>query len=358
MTHMEAARRRRDAPPEGGLIKCVVWDLDDTIWDGTLLEDPSVTLRTGITELLDALDRRGILHSIASRNHHGTAAAKLRELEIDHFFLHPQINWNAKSSSVREIARSLNIGLDTLAFVDDQPFERAEVAAALPEVLCVDAAEAASVLDSPRFAPVYVTEDSRQRRAMMIASMAREAAEAEFTGAPVEFLASLGMRVTIGPAGPEDLHRAEELTLRTNQLNTTGYTYSYDELATLSRSPDHLVLIAGLEDRFGTYGRIGLALLTRGPEIWTIRLLLMSCRVMSRGVGSIFLGHIMRAAREAGVRLQAEFIPNDRNRMMLVTYRLAGFRTAADNGTHLLLEHDLAQVPKVPSYVTVLTSPS
>jgi FkbH-like protein len=358
MTRVDAARPQETAARAGGLVKCVVWDLDDTIWDGTLLEDDSVTLRPGIPELLDALDQRGILHSIASRNHHDTAMARLTELGLDHYFLHPQINWNAKSASVREVARALNIGLDTLAFIDDQPFERAEVEAALPQVLCLDAAAVATILDSPRFTPAFVTEDARQRRAMMQASMARDAAEAGFEGPSVEFLASLGMRVTIGPARPDDLRRAEELTLRTNQLNTTGYTYSHAELAELSRSPDHLVLMAGLDDRFGTYGRIGLAVLTRSPEVWSIRLLLMSCRVMARGVGSIFLGHIMRAAREAGVRLQAEFITNDRNRMMLITYRLAGFRTVAEDGAHLLFEHDLERVPEVPDYVTVLAAAS
>jgi FkbH-like protein len=355
VTRVDVSRRRKEAPARA-LIKCVVWDLDDTLWDGILLEDGGVTLRPGIPELLEALDRRGILHSIASRNHHDTAMTRLRQLGLDHFFLHPQINWNAKSASVRAIAESLRIGLDTLAFIDDQPFEREEVAAALPQVLCMDAAEVAGVLDSPRFSPPHVTDDALQRREMMRSSMARDAAEAAFEGPPAAFLASLGMRLEIGPAGPEDLRRAEELTLRTNQLNTTGYTYSHDELAELIRSPDHLVLIAGLEDRFGTYGRIGLAVVTRTPKVWSIRLLLMSCRVMSRGVGSILLGHIMRAARDAGVRLQAEFITNDRNRMMLITYRLAGFRTVAEEGDHLLLEHDLERIPEPPDYVAVLAT--
>jgi FkbH-like protein len=357
VTHVDAARRRGEVPTRS-LIKCVVWDLDDTLWDGVLLEGDAVTLRPGITEVLGVLDQRGILQSIASRNDHAAAMATLRQLGIDHFFLYPQINWNAKSGSVRAIADALNIGLDTVAFIDDQPFERAEVTAALPQVLCLDAAAVAGLLDSPRFTPPYVTEDARRRRTMMLASMAREAAETAYTGPPEAFLATLGMRVTIEPARPDDLRRAEELTLRTNQLNTTGYTYSHDELAELSRSPDHAVLMAGFEDRFGSYGRVGLAVLTRTPEIWTIRLLLTSCRVMSRGVGGIFLGHIIRAAHEAGVRLQAEFIANDRNRMMLVTYRLAGFRTVAEEDDRLLLEHDPEKVPQPPAHVTVLTATS
>jgi FkbH-like protein len=356
MTPGQVAQRLEAAARERALIKCVVWDLDNTVWDGILLEDEEVTLRPGIAELLDALDRCGILHSIASRNHHETAMAKLRELGIDHYFLCPQINWNAKSASVRAIASALNIGLDTLAFVDDQVFERDEVAAASPQVLCLDAAETAGILDAPQFKPRFITEDARRRRAMLQASIARDAAEAEFTGPPAAFLASLDMKLEIGRARPEELRRAEELTLRTNQLNTTGYTYGYAELAELIRSPDHLVLMAGLEDRYGSYGRIGLAVLTLSPEVWSIRLLLMSCRVMSRGVGGVMLGYILRAARDAGARLQAEFIRSDRNRMMLITYRLAGFRIVAEEGDHLVLEHDLERIHPAPDYVRVLAT--
>ena len=91
--------------------------------------------------------------------------------------------------------------------------------------------------------------------------------------------------------------RAEELTVRTHQLNTTGYTYSYEELDELRHSPDHLLLIAGLDDVFGSYGKIGLSVVELGPQSWTIKLLLMSCRVISRGVGTVMLTHIMKLAK-------------------------------------------------------------
>ena len=140
--------------------------------------------------------------------------------------------------------------------------------------------------------------------------------------------------------------------MRTNQLNTTGYTYSYEELDAFRRSPDHRLLVAGLDDRYGTYGTIGLALVACEPEVWTVRLLLMSCRVMSRGVGTIMINHILRLAQAQGVRLLAEFISNDRNRMMYVTYKFGGFREVQKNGDVVLFEHDLANIQPVPSYVT------
>lgn len=338
-------------------IKCVVWDLDDTVWDGILLEDPEVRLRPDVVEIIKTLDERGILHSIASRNDHDAAMARLREHGLDEYFLYPQINWNSKAASVAQIAQDINIGLDAVAFVDDQPFEREEVAFSHGKVLCLDSRRLDDLLDRPEFTPRFITEDSKVRRRMYMADIRRNREEAEFVGPTEEFLATLGMELTIAPAREADLQRAEELTVRTHQLNTTGYTYSYEELDELSRSPHHKLLVASLTDRHGMYGKIGLTLIECGPEVWpkvwTIKLLLMSCRVMSKGVGSVLLNHIMALAREAGVRLRAEFVSNGRNRQMLITYKLSGFKEIAREGEAAILEHDLSLIQPFPDYVDV-----
>lgn len=335
------------------VIKCVVWDLDNTLWDGTLAEDQQVSVRDHVVNIIQTLDARGILHSIASKNDYESAMHTLAHLGIQDYFLYPQINWNAKSTSIETIARSLNIGKDTLAFVDDQSFERAEVAHAHPEVLCFDSAGLDHLLDMPEMQPRFLTEDSAKRRQMYLSDIQRNQAEQAYVGPAEEFLASLQMVFTIAPACEADLQRAEELTVRTHQLNTTGYTYSYEELAAFRLSPDYQLMIAGLEDMYGAYGKIGLALLHCGPEYWTLKLLLMSCRVMARGVGTVLIGQILRQAKAAGVRLRAEFVPNERNRMMLITYKLGGFREVERQGPMLIFEHDLQTIAPVPSYVTL-----
>ncbi len=332
-------------------IKCVVWDLDHTIWDGTLLEDKTITLRPGVREAIETLDARGILHSISSRNDYDLAMARLREFGLADYFLFPQINWNPKSAAVQTIAERLNIGIDTLAFVDDQPFERAEVSQALPTVLCLDAAEAATLPERPEMQPVFVTEDSRNRRQMYRADIQRQSAEEQFQGVKEEFLASLDMRFHISRATENDLQRAEELTVRTHQLNSTGYTYSYEELKGFIRSDTHLLLIASLDDRFGTYGKIGLALLETQSQLWTIKLLLMSCRVISRGLGTVMLNFIMAQARRRQAVLRAELVPTERNRMMHVTYKFAGFKRVDDNGPAQVYESDLSLIQDTPAYV-------
>lgn len=334
-------------------IKCVVWDLDNTIWDGILLEDTNVSLRGETVQTVQELDRRGILNSIASRNDHDTAMARLEELGIKELFLYPEINWNPKSVSIRAIAQSLNIGLDTFAFVDDQPFEREEVAYALPEVLCIDAADVHTIPDMPRMKPRFITSESALRRQMYMSDISRNQAEEDFVGANQEFLATLDMVFKIQPAEEKDLQRAEELTVRTHQLNTTGYTYSYDELNAFRRSDDHLLLVASLDDKYGTYGTIGLALVELGQAFWTVKLLLMSCRVMSRGVGTIVMNYIMSRAQKAGVPLRAEFISNGRNRMMYVTYKFGGFKEIDKIGDLIVFENDLSQIQPLPDYVQV-----
>jgi len=332
-------------------IKLLVWDLDNTLWEGTLLEGDGLRIREGLVATLKALDERGILHSVASKNDHDLAMAKLKEAGLDEYFLYPQVNWNSKAANIRTIVGSLNIGMDTVAFIDDEPFEREEVKHTLPEVLTIDARELEGLSARPEFNPLFITDDSARRRQMYRADIDRKLAEEEFVGPSEEFLATLEMEFTIAPAQEEDLKRAEELTVRTHQLNTTSYTYSLAELDALRQSPDHLLLVATLDDQFGTYGKIGLALIEKGTEAWTIKLFLMSCRVMSRGVGTVFMNHILNLAREAGVQLHAEFLSNDRNRMMLITYKLGGFRELKREGKFILFKHDLEHIQPQPEWL-------
>jgi FkbH-like protein len=128
---------KEDQQKEQRLIKCVVWDLDGTLWKGVLLENDTVRLRRGVVEIIKTLDGRGILQSIASKNDFEQAIAKLGEFCLRDYFLYPQVNWNSKVSSIKAIAEALNLGLDSIAFIDDQRYELEEVTFSLPQVLCI-----------------------------------------------------------------------------------------------------------------------------------------------------------------------------------------------------------------------------
>jgi FkbH-like protein len=212
------------------------------------------------------------------------------------------------------------------------------------------------MLEMPRMRPRFITAESKIRRKMYMVDEVRRRHETEFSGTREDFIATLGMRVTIRAAGEPDLRRAEELTVRANQLNTTGRPYSYEELGELTQSSNYLLLVAALEDRYGTSGTVGLALIERGSQTWVIKLFITSCRVMSRGVGGIMLTHILESAKRNGVGLRAEFIHNDRNRMMYMTYKFHGFREIVGNGNTVLLEHDLKNIRRYPRGVTVRSS--
>jgi len=333
----------------------LVWDLDNTLWNGTILENDDVSLRPNVRETIVELDKRGILHSVASKNDYDAAYDRLKALGVEDYFLYPQIGWGAKSESIARIAKSINIGIDTLAFIDDQPFERDEVQSQHPSVLCLDALDVDKILDMPQMNPEFITEDSPRRRLMYVADQQRKDEEERFDGPTDVFLASLNMTLRISPAQECDLARCSELTLRTNQLNTTGYTYDFDELRHFSTSPKHKLWVAELVDKYGSYGKIGLVLLDLEDDVWTIRLLLMSCRVMTRGVGGVIINHIRNSARASNARLVAEFISNDRNRMMYATYKFNHFNETSRDGNRVLFENDLSHVQEMPAYINLVT---
>lgn len=311
------------------LVKCLVWDLDNTLWQGTLLEDPDVRLPVEIRDTIIELDSRGILQSIASKNDYDLAWPRLEKLGVAGYFVVPKIGWGRKSDSVLQIADELKFAPNTVAFIDDLPAERAEVAFRAPEVRCYPADQVTSLVGLPEFSPEVVTVDARRRRQMYQASFRRDAEKESFAGPDEEFLRSLGLVMTIRSADEEDLSRVEELTLRTSQMNATGVHYADAVLRGLLADPDHEVLTVTLTDRFGPHGAVGVLLLEYHRAVWHLKLLATSCRVVSFGAGAVILNWLIDQAAQAGVHLAADFRPTDRNRMMDIAYRFAGFTTEA-----------------------------
>jgi FkbH-like protein len=335
-------------------VKCVIWDLDNTLWDGILVESKEVLLKPGIKEILKTLDERGILHSISSKNNYEDAMAKLKEFGIDDYFLYPGINWGAKSIAIAKIRENLNFAMDTIVFIDDQPFEREEVKSVHPDITCIDAEEYSKLTKMPRLNPRFITQDSGRRRKMYQDDIKRRVEEENFEGPSETFLASLDMHFQIHDALEEDLKRAEELTVRTNQLNATGKTYDYDELNEFRLSDTHKLLVCELTDKYGSYGKIGLALIEMKEDHWHLKLLLMSCRVMARGVGTVLMSHIMQEAKAAGKKLLADFKKTGRNRMMYVSYKFSNFKEiSSDEEGNIVFENDLSMIQPFPPYIDI-----
>lgn len=340
-------------------IKCVVWDLDNTLWDGVLLEDSHVSIKPGIVDVLNTLDERGILLSIASKNDYDMAMSALEGFNIHNMFIYPQINWSAKSHSIETISEKLNIGKDTILFIDDQKYELEEVASEHPEVHCVSVSEYDKLLDMQALIPRFITKDSKRRRQMYFENIERTIEEDRTTLPKEEFIASLNMVFTVKRATEEDLQRAVELTSRTNQLNATGISYSYEELVELSSSSEHIVLICELEDRFGSYGKVGLSIIQLFEDYWHIKLLLMSCRVISRNLGNVLLTYIMMQCKRENKILRMDFIDTGRNRAMDIMLGLANFKQKEEiDDSSIILENTLKGDIELPQYLKIVSDGS
>jgi len=335
------------------LKKCIIWDLDNTLWDGVCLEGP-VTVRQDVVASIGELDRRGILHSIASRGEFDVAMNALKENQLEEYFLTPRINWLPKSRNITSITHDLDISLDAVAFIDDDPFEREQVEYMLPEVVTIPSEEAGSLPARADLSPAHVTREASRRRDYYHSEMVRKEAETHFASRE-QFLASCGMRLTIRPMGTGDIPRVQELMTRTHQLNTTGLMLAGEELTQLLSSPPGgvRVVVAELRDKFGEYGIVGTAMIESLPSRWRLTYLAVSCRVMGRGVERAILSALVRSETREG--FEASFRDTGRNRMMRALYQMMGFteHSRQAEGHTIIFQAPASRVPPVPRWIRI-----
>jgi FkbH-like protein len=273
-------------------IKCVVWDLDNTMWNGVLVEDgpENLVLKSEIHTIIEALDRRGILHSIASKNNYEEAMAILAQHGLAEFFLYPQISWAPKSEALKTIARRLNIGMDSILFVDDQEFERMQVSSSCPGVKTLDA-NLYGTLPERKECQVSVTAESVTRRIMYQVEQERQGVQEDFKDDYKAFLRHCQIRLTVTSLNEENLERVHELTQRTNQMNFSGNRYDRVVLRDIVRTDCLDTYVLECDDRFGRYGIVGFGIVDRREPRMTD--LMFSCRIQSKRVEHAFLRSII-----------------------------------------------------------------
>lgn len=285
--------------------KVIIWDLDNTVWDGILGEDgiDGIRLRTEIAEVIVELDRRGILHSIASKNDSSAAMEALERFKLAEYFLCPQIGWQPKSESVGQIAQSLDLGVDSFVFVDDQAFERGEVQEAHPTIT-VMSEEMATTLPAHSMCDVSVTAESKSRRSMYQAEALRSATFQASKTNYIDFLKSCGIVLEVTTLSSGDCERIYELSQRTNQLNFCGTKYTREDVNRL-RSGELGVrtFVLRCSDRFGEYGVIGFAVVDVSAGLLID--FFMSCRVQRKHVENAFFATLGRLLRREGQALMS-----------------------------------------------------
>lgn len=301
--------------PEPRFVKCLAWDLDGTLWQGTLSEDGAegLSLNAKAVEIIKELDRRGIVNSIASKNDVAEALAALKKFGIEEYFVFPQIGWGPKSEGLRTLAREMNVGLDSIAFVDDREEIRGEVRANVPEVRVLSVDDMTSFLTLPEFNPPTSAE-SAGRRARYREEMVRQEAVKALNGDTAAFLAASGLEMELLPVEGERVVRCRELVQRTNQLNLTGRRYDEVAFAKLLKEADcHAVHVW---DKYGDYGVVGFVAM-KGTHIVEC---CFSCRVAEKGVERRVLEKIA-----AGRRLTADIVVTPRNGKIREIVRELGF---------------------------------
>ncbi len=309
-------------------VKAVVWDLDNTIWPGVLgdMQPDEVVVRPSVRRLIEELDARGILQSVASKNDRNHALEMLQRLNLRDYFLAPQIHWQPKSMSLLAIADALNIGVDTFAFIDDSTFERGEVSAQLPSVRVFDAAHIDGILEQPEF-DVPITPESRQRRLMYRVEEQRKTAASTHAGDYLDFLKAceLVARISI-PSTLDERARCHELLQRTNQLNTSGKRYSKQEFDQLLADRTRLCLFVDCADRYGSYGIVGFISIAFEANTALVEDFVLSCRVAQKRVEHAVFAYLLRETAERGYgSLDLRFVASARNCIMQESLQSVGF---------------------------------
>ena len=322
--------------------KVVVWDLDETLWTGVLVEDgvEGVRLRPEAVAAIRMLDERGVLQSIASKNNAPEAVAALEKFGLANYFLHPQIHWNPKSGSINILAKALNLGLDSFVFIDDQPFERGEVEAAHPAVRTLAHTEIDNLATHPWF-DLPVTTESRLRRSLYREEAQRTDAYQSAGADYASFLRASDIKLSIDRLSPSDVERVFELSQRTNQLNFTGRKYGREEVqALLTGAACEVGLCLRCSDRFGDYGLIGFAVTNCSQGL--VSEFFMSCRVQRKRVEQAFFAWLGWGMAERGA-------PE-----MKVAYKATGRNLAA---LEMLQSLDFASVGEGENWVRPAAAP-
>lgn len=337
--------------------KCLVLDLDGTVWGGVIGDDglqgiqlgddyPGNVYKAFQRRVLSLMDR-GILLAVCSKNDPDIVEQAFRQ--------HPEmlirwedlaavrVNWEPKSRNLREIAAELNLGADALVLFDDNPVERAEVRANAPEVQVVEVPpEPIGYEDALTRSPVFdqpaLSAEDRARAEMYRHERQRHSL-AGAAASPEEFLESLGMTAVVGEASESTLARIAQLIAKTNQFNLTTRRHTLAQVTAMADDPDSVVAWIRLADRFGDQGLIAVGIVRREGTRGVIDSFVMSCRVMNRRVEQALAAYLVEHARRLGcVELVGEYLPTRKNGMVQGLYPSLGFAPVAGGAGRFALD--------------------
>ncbi len=361
-------------PLSGRQSKVLVVDLDNTLWGGIVGEDGMTGIEIGaeypgaayraLQAAILQMAKRGILLAICSKNNSHDALEVLEKhpemlLRLKDFAA-IRINWIDKAQNLRDIATELNVGIDSLAFLDDNPVERQRVRLELPEVavieLPVDPMKyAGTLLACPMLERLAITAEDRARGSYYVSQRERKSSEAA-AGSLEEFYRSLEMKAEIVAVTPTTLARIAQLTQKTNQLNTTTKRYSESEVHAMAQDPAWSLFGVKIIDRFGDNGIVGVVFLRLEKPELIIDTFLLSCRVIGRTVETMMLSHVCRIGIAAGCeKVTGWFLPTKKNEPAARIYSSNGFVKTRETPDGSLWELHLGKPIQNPAWISLRT---
>lgn len=334
----------------GSVKKCVVLDLDNTLWGGVIGDDGLSGIQIGelgtghafsdFQAWLKELKNRGILLAVCSKNNETTAKEPFEQhpemvLRLEDFSMFVA-NWEDKASNIRTIQKTLNIGMDSLVFLDDNPFERNLVRSLIPEITVPELPEdPALYLHCLRSLGLFETASYSAEDAGRTQQYRQQAQRAKFESSFQsydDYLQGLAMKAVAAPFDAFHYHRIAQLTQRSNQFNLRTVRYTEGEIEAISQDDSHICLYFTLKDTFGDHGLISVVILDKQADSLFVSEWLMSCRVLKRGMEEFIVNKIMQTAREQGFqKVIGEYLPTPKNAMVKDLYEKMGFVPVGEN---------------------------
>jgi len=345
--------------------KCIVLDLDNTLWGGIIGEDGFEGIQLGkdppgnafvdFQRLLLSYFNRGIILALNSKNNYEDAIKVIREhphmILREHHFAAMRINWQDKVQNMIELAKEINIGLDTMVFIDENPHEREHVRQALGQVLVVDLPSSPylyrqALQELNDFNTLTLTEEDKMRGEMYYASKMRSELQKSAVSLK-DFLQSLEMKAIIREADDFSLPRVASLVNKTNQFNMTTRRYTINEIEEMKNETEKFsIYTLHVVDKFGDEGIVGVAIIRKEPKTWTIDSFLMSCRIIGRKLETAFLATIVSDARKMGIlTIIGEYIATKKNEPAKTFYSDHGFTRHAESKWLLDLTRSAVEAP-------------
>ena len=336
----------------GRIKKCVVLDLDNTLWGGIIGDDGMAKIEIGelgkghvfsnLQKWLKQLEDYGVILAVCSKNEENIAKEPfekhdemvLRLSDISLFVA----NWNDKATNIRMMQESLNIGMDSIVFLDDNPFERSLVKKKLPEIEVPELPEDPSLWlsflqDQNLFETASCAGEGSERTKQYQAEFERKKSEQNFESID-DYLKSLEMIGTANAFHPLQYPRIAQLTQRSNQFNLRTVRYTEDDIQRIAADEHYITLYFTLKDRFGDHGLVAVVIMEKvsDKELF-VDTWLMSCRVLKRGMEEFVMNSVIQKAKDSGFKaVSAEYIPTPKNGMVKDIYEVMGFEKTG-NGT-------------------------